>query len=181
MFNPLRSLFCPRVVPHKSSALSAATLHFLLVSGCALETRPGDGIAGDQFEVTIAPTVVYQVAQTDSGVKLDEVTGCKGPALAMFQQKVVPHFVKSCFECHDGTKSKAKLAVDMSKIKTDVVDACIWALYLGSKDPVREQAPIITSADPARPDKDHEFKYKDPAEFSAYRADVLSWLVLEKP
>jgi hypothetical protein len=173
-------------VSHKRASfagvLGAATLHFLLVSGCALETRTGDGIVGDPYDVTVAPSVVYATAgQPDSGINTSEVAGCMGPALTTFQQKVVPHFLTRCFECHDGTKSKALLAINMSTLKTDVRYACLMALYLGANLPDKQQAPLITSADPARTDKEHDFKYEDLAEFNTYRTDVLSWLALEKP
>ena len=48
-------------------------------------------------------------------------------------------------------------------------------------DPKAIDRALLIFVDPARPDKDHEFKYEDVAEFNAYKADLLTWLNAERP
>lgn len=158
----------------------AALLNFLLASGCALEARPGDGIVSDGLGVTLSPTLAYDAGEVDTGLgDLSALPKCKNTPL--FMEKVAPHFLKRCFECHDGTSGKALIALPMGYLKTNPETSCIIALLMGASEPPDKlQAPIITSVDPGRPDKDHEFKYEDLNEFSAYKNDVLTWLNAER-
>jgi hypothetical protein len=182
MFKALLSLAgCERrrLWPLSRARFGAATLHFFVLGGCSLEQREGDGLVSDGLEVTVAPTTVYETG----GPARDAAADILCTALPLFQQKVVPHFAKSCaLDCHDGTKRKAQGALDMTYLKTDVAFMCNYTINVGV-DPKLEklQAPILTSADPARTDKIHDFKYKTAAEFAAYRDDVMVWLNAERP
>ena len=182
MFNALPCLFSSRAEPHASPAwtrVGAAVLHFFVLGGCAMEPRPGDGLVSDGLEVTIAPTTIHEPPSAE----LDAAAYVKCKALPLFQEKVVPHFAKSCaLDCHDGTKRKALGALDMTYIKKDVAFMCDYTINVGVSPMLDKlQAPILTSADPDRPDKIHDFKYKTAAEFAAYRDDVMIWLNAERP
>jgi hypothetical protein len=107
---------------------------------------------------------------------------CK--AQDVFAQKVVPHYVKRCVECHDGTNGNAiiKLATfGLTGAAPDPSISCRSSLAQGAVDPNNNQVALLIFVDPARPDKDHEFKYEGPAEFNAYKADLLTWLNAERP
>jgi hypothetical protein len=182
MFKALLSLTgCERrrLWPLSQARLGAAALHFFVLGGCSLEQREGDGLVSDGLEVSIAPTTVYETG----GPARDAAAYVKCKALPLFQEKVAPHFAKSCaLDCHDGTKRKALGALDMTYLKTDVAFMCDYTINVGVSPMLeRLQAPILTSADPARPDKVHDFKYKTAAEFTAYRDDVMIWLNAETP
>jgi hypothetical protein len=158
--------------------LSAATLKFSLLAGCALDTRPGDGVSTDGLEVTVAPTLVYDAGGPD----LKDLVPCT--AVPLFQEKVVPHFIKSCApKCHDGTKGMALIDLPMGFLMEDPVSWCGAALKLGVTSTIAKKldAPLLTSSDPANLAHKHEFKYMTAAEFNAFRDDVMVWITAERP
>jgi hypothetical protein len=168
----------PLVPVRQAALLGAAVLHFCVLGGCAMETRPGDGLVDDGLEVTVAPTTVW--VDRDAGLDAGKGEACK--ALPVFEQKVMPHFLNACApKCHDGTKSKAATALPMLDVKSAPADYCGLTLgkVVGKDLPDKLQAQVLTSVDPARPDKVHDFKYK-PEEFGPYRDDVLMWINAEQ-
>ena len=166
-----------------SGPVQAATilgaLNFLLAGGCALEERPGDGLVTDGNQVVVSPMVPY-----DRPPPMVDMNWPPCKAQEVFAQKVAPHFVKRCVECHDGTNGNAiiKMAsVGLTGPSPDATISCQSALFQGASEADKNQAGLLVFVDPARPDKDHEFKYEDVAEFNAYKADILTWLNAEKP
>lgn len=190
MFNACLAFLSKQSARHVPGALTrpvgllgcvpiVGALHFLALSGCALEERPGDGLVTDGNQVVVAPMLPYDRPRPP--VSLDWPP-CK--ALDVFAQKVVPHLVKRCVECHDGTNGNAiiKLATfGLEGAAPDPTTACQSSLAQGAKEADKNQVGLLVFVDPARADKDHEFKYEDLAEFNAYKADVMTWLNAERP
>ena len=132
----------------------------------------------DGLEVMVAPTLVYDAGRPD----LEDLVPCT--ALPLFQERVVPHFVKSCApKCHDGTKGMAAIDLPMSFLMEDPVSSCGAALVRGVTPTIAKKldAPLLTSSDPANLVHKHEFKYMTAAEFNAYRDDVMVWIAAERP
>lgn len=165
--------------PRLGALSGAAALHFFVLGGCELDERPGDGLVSDGLEVTVSPTTKYETGGSERDASMD--VPCK--ALPIFQEKVLPHLKKSCaLDCHDGTKQKAAFALNMGFFQTDLMLSCNWMLNVGAPmDLDKLQAPLLTSSDPGRHDKVHDFKYKTAAEFIVYRDDVMAWLNAERP
>lgn len=163
------------------SLFGAATLHFSLLGGCALDERPGDGVISDGLEVTVAPTLVYDAGgpEIDADVSMGL---CK--AQPVFEAKVIPQLAKNCaLDCHDGTKKKATNDFPLLFLKTNPSIACTLSIYMGLTQTLTKklEAPILTSADPGRPDHVHDFKFKTAAEYNAYRDDLMVWINAELP
>ncbi|HEX6244136.1 MAG TPA: hypothetical protein VFZ61_24640 [Polyangiales bacterium] len=180
MFNVLLKPFGQRRRPARWwASLGAAALHFSSLGGCALDERPGDGVVSDGLEVTINPTLVY-----DAGLPQNDADTSKPcQALPQFEQ-AIPYLVRDCAtDCHDGTKSMAGFDLFLGGLKANPAGSC--AIVLGSGVGAmlvkKLDAPVLTSADPGRADHKHDFKYKTPAEFAAYRDVILSWISAERP
>jgi hypothetical protein len=163
------------------SLLGAAALHFSLLGGCALDARPGDGVISDGLEVTVAPTLVYDAGGPETDADLSQGL-CK--QLPLFEARVVPQLAKNCaLDCHDGTKKKATNDFNLLFLKTDPSIACTLAVYTGLTQGLAKKldAPMLTSADPGRPDHVHDFKFKTAAEYNLYRDELMVWINAELP
>jgi hypothetical protein len=159
--------------------------------GCALEPQAGDGLVADGWEVRIDPVTRPDAGRPDAGVGASS-QDCK--QLALFEQSVMPLLVKKyealpvpntppaepqgCVNCHDGTKPKAFVALAMDA--KDAPFTCLTAITLGTKMEDDTVPQILTSSDPARPDKVHDFKFKNLDDHTRFRDAVVAWLNAEK-
>lgn len=174
---------------------SAWLLGLLSLGACALGDREGDGFVTDGREVVVNPSVA-----PDSGAPTlggGAATGAPGAGsdpntslctqFPLYQQYVAPLLVKkyaaspepiACVDCHDGTKTKAALA--MLIIRDDAQTTCSIALTLGATKPDLNESEIILASDPSRPDVEHDFKFQTVEEHNVFRDSVLMWLKAER-
>lgn len=165
--------------------------------GCALQAQEGDGLVPDGWEVRIDPVAKPDAGRADAAAS----TGVTGVAedckqLALFQQSVMPLLVKkydsapvpdvppppgpqSCVDCHSANqkpKAFAKLAMD----EQDPVLTCYVVIAVGTKMENDTLPDILTSSDPNRPNKVHDFKFKNLDDYTRFHDAVVAWLSAEK-
>jgi hypothetical protein len=103
--------------------------------------------------------------------------------VAVFTDKVTPLLIDRCVRCHDGTKSKATKASDLTTARDLSVPAQQRAcdeILRGAPD-TSEKSPVFAEVNPSDPTTVHDFKYPSSMAYMAYRAAVLAWLETEPP
>lgn len=154
-------------------------------ASCALQVHEGDGLATDGREVSISPVL------TDAGPKVPDAGSGKANCmhLPLFMQVVMPVLTtkfeglpqgipgevlepQSCVSCHNGKKDKATLEMFMDE--TDAYSTCLMAWVRQFRD-----GDIVASSDPNMPAKEHEFKFKNPADYARFRDAVQMWIAAE--
>lgn len=171
------------------SALLLAALSAVSAS-CALQAHEGDGLAPGSPEVVISPAVREDAGRQigDAGMMMRD---CK--QLPLFMQTVMPLLLKKCepvpvvgmpsdpqgcIDCHDGTKPKAFVAVPMDAM--DPTFTCQMAFLFGTMTKDGDTvAQILTSSDPARSDKVHDFKFKNLDDQVRFKTATEAWLNAE--
>jgi hypothetical protein len=98
--------------------------------------------------------------------------------VAGFTQHAIPPIIERCVRCHDGTKSKATKALDLTSARdmspAGQQAACDQALI--SALDTSEQSPIFAEVNPSDPKTVHDFKYPSATLYMAYREAILAWL-----
>lgn len=148
-------------------------------TSCSLQPRGGDGL------VTDSDIDSYEFGEADApsvdGSAEASLRSCIN--VATFEEQVTPYFVEHCVECHDGTKLKAALGLDMFEARSSEPDAqqytCDITLTLGLNGDDLLESTIFTEVDPDRTEVEHEFKFPDAESFEEYRDAVLIWAETE--
>ncbi len=154
-------------------------------ASCALQVHEGDGLATDGREVSINPVL------TDAGRRVPDagpvMANCK--QLPLFMQVVMPVLTtkfegipqgipdevlepQSCVSCHDGRKNKAALEMLMDEKDANLTCLMAWVRQYRDGD-------IVASSDPNMQAKEHEFKFKNPADYIRFRDAVQMWIAAE--
>ena len=148
----------------------------------AAASQPSD-MTGDDAGVTATledggPAASGAAAAVDAG---PPPRSCR--SLAIFTEKVTPALLDRCVRCHDGTKSKATKASDLTTARDSSGPAQQRAcdeMLKGAPD-TSERSPIFAEVNPSDSTTVHDFKYPSSMAYMAYRAAVLAWLETEPP
>lgn len=159
--------------------MRALTCAVFLVAGCAIDAPVDEGLF---VEDGGAPFAVGQVGDSappsdPSEAGAAPMRACTNPEL--FSARVSPRLLKDCVRCHDGTKGKATQLFNLRELRSGgLQSACDESLAVSDLANF-ELSRLLTFVDPGNPSTQHDFKYATSAEFRAYRADVLAWLMAE--